>query len=98
MAGDRSGLAFMGVVGGLAGVSLATRRRAAAAAGGAAVLMASEAVARRRQRPNEIPALWHRILTSGAMAAPIGWRWGRRSGPWPVQPCPGSTGGYHPPS
>jgi len=33
----------------------------------------SEAVARQRQRPNEIPGLWHRILTSAALAAPIGW-------------------------
>jgi hypothetical protein len=90
MAGDRSGLAFMGVVGGLAGVSLATRRRAAAAAGGAAVLMASEAVARRRQRPNEIPALWHRILTSGAMAAPIGWVAGRLTGAGPVAVATGA--------
>jgi len=90
MAGDRSGLAFMGVVGGLAGVSLATRRRAAAAAGGAAVLMASEAVARRRQRPNEIPALWPRILTSGAMAAPIGWVAGRLTGAGPVAVATGA--------
>ena len=33
----------------------------------------SESVARLRQQPNEIPALWHRILTSAALAAPIGW-------------------------
>ena len=33
----------------------------------------SESMARLRQQPNEIPALWHRILTSAALAAPIGW-------------------------
>jgi hypothetical protein len=33
----------------------------------------SESVARLRQQPNEIPALWHRILTSAALASPIGW-------------------------
>ena len=40
---------------------------------GAVIMGSSEAAARLRQRPNEIPALWHRILTSAALAAPIGW-------------------------
>ncbi|TDD72109.1 hypothetical protein E1262_04875 [Jiangella aurantiaca] len=65
------------VLGALAGVALgAGRGRRAAALGalvGAAVLGASEYVARRRQRPDEIPALPHRILASGAVAAPLGW-------------------------
>jgi hypothetical protein len=43
------------------------------AVAGAATLAASEAVARARQRPGEIPALPHRILMSGALAAPPGW-------------------------
>ena len=90
MAGDRSGLAFIGVVGGLAGLSLSGRRRAAVAAGGAALLMTSEVVARRRQRPNEIPALWHRILTSGAMAAPLGWAVGRLTPGGPVTVATGA--------
>jgi len=40
---------------------------------GAVIVAGSESVARLRQQPNEIPALWHRILTSAALAAPIGW-------------------------
>jgi hypothetical protein len=68
-------------MGALAGVALARRRRLLGAIGGAALLVASEEVARRRQRPNEIPALPHRILTSGAMAAPLGWVAGRFAGP-----------------
>src|SRR5665809_146593 len=40
---------------------------------GAVIMAGSESVARLRQQPNEIPALWHRILTSAALAAPIGW-------------------------
>jgi hypothetical protein len=47
---------------------------------GAAVVTCSEAVARRRQRPGELPALGHRILMSGAMAAPAGWAVGRLTG------------------
>ncbi|MDQ4070123.1 MAG: hypothetical protein M3203_11730 [Actinomycetota bacterium] len=51
--------------------------------------MVSEWAARRRQRPDEIPALWHRILTSGAMAAPLGWVAGRL---WPAAPVAVATG------
>src|SRR5271154_5880047 len=62
-------------VGGLAGAALAAHRgRAATAAGavaGAAWMGAAEALARARQRPGEIPALWSRILMSGALAAPF---------------------------
>ncbi|WP_116947140.1 hypothetical protein [Jiangella endophytica] len=64
-------------LGALAGAALEAGRgkRAVAfgAVAGAAVLAASEYVARRRQRPDEIPALPHRILASGAVAAPLGW-------------------------
>lgn len=67
--------------GALTGVSLLARRgartRALAAAAGAAVLATSEVIARRRQRPDEIPALGHRILMSAALAAPVGWLAGR---------------------
>ena len=59
-------------------------RRLAGAAAGAGVMAASEAVARRRQRPNEIPPLWSRILASGAMAAPAGWLGGRLTGAGPL--------------
>jgi hypothetical protein len=58
--------------------------RAAGALGGSAALLAAEVLARRRQRPDEIPALWSRILTSGAMAAPGGWAVGRLPGATPV--------------
>jgi hypothetical protein len=47
-------------------------------------LGACEAVARARQRPGEIPALWARIATSAALAAPVGWAAGRLSGAGPV--------------
>jgi hypothetical protein len=51
---------------------------------GAVALGASEAVARARQRPGEIPALWQRIATSAALAAPLGWAAGRLTGAGPV--------------
>lgn len=72
-----SSLGFAAAIGGLAGATLAARRGPRSAAGaavaGAAVLAASEALARARQRPDEIPGLWHRIATSAALAAPLGW-------------------------
>lgn len=79
-------MAFAALIGALAGMSLVTRRRIGGALAGAGVLTAAEAVARRRQRPDEIPPLWSRILTSAAMAAPAGWVAGRlpASGPVPV--------------
>ncbi len=72
---------FAAVLGGLAGAALcaplaARRGRAAVAAGavaGAVGLGTADAVARARLGPNEIPALWSRILASGAVAAPLGW-------------------------
>jgi hypothetical protein len=97
--GDRSGLAFAGVVGALAGLSLTAngraRARVAGTAGGAFLVMASEVVARRRQRPNEIPALWHRIVMSGAMVAPLGWTAERlvRAGPVAVATGTGTLAG-----
>jgi hypothetical protein len=57
---------------------------AVGALAGATVLAASEAVARARQRPGEIPALPHRILFSGALAAPVGWVGGSLAGAGPV--------------
>jgi hypothetical protein len=74
-------LAFAGAIGATGGLALCAHRGARAGAlgalTGASVLTVSEAVARRLQRPGEIPALWHRILTSGALAAPVGWAAGR---------------------
>ena len=51
---------------------------------GATVLAAGEALARARQRPGEIPALPQRILTSGALAAPLGWLGARLTGAGPL--------------
>ena len=79
---------FAAAIGGLAGVALRGHRGARAAAVGALVgavgLGASEAVARARQRPGEIPALWQRIATSAALAAPLGWAAERLTGAGPV--------------
>jgi hypothetical protein len=81
-------VAFAGVIGGVAGACLtAGRGRRTVVVGalaGTASLAASEAVARTRQRPGEIPALWQRIATSAALAAPIGWAAGRFAGAGPV--------------
>jgi hypothetical protein len=79
---------FAGAIGALAGAALTAHRGARTAAVGAAVgavgLGASEAVARARQRPGEIPALWHRIATSSALAAPVGWAAARLTGAGPL--------------
>jgi len=86
-------------IGGLAGASLTAHRgwRAAAAGAlaGAAGLGAAEAVARARQRPGEIPALWSRIVMSGALAAPLGWVADRvtGAGPVPVATAAGAAAG-----
>lgn len=73
---DPAGLAGAATIGATAGTALAgargVRARVAGAVLGAAVMTVTEIVARRRQRPNEIPALWSRVLTSAALAAPLG--------------------------
>jgi len=78
---DRAGLVSAALIGAVAGVALSAGRGRAtagsAAIAGAGLLAASDAVARARQRPDEIPALWHRILSSTALAAPLGWALGR---------------------
>jgi hypothetical protein len=83
-----SSVAFAAAIGGLAGAALTGHRGARATAvgtlGGAIGLGTSEAVARARQRPGEIPALWQRIATSAALAAPVGWAAGRLTGAGPV--------------
>jgi hypothetical protein len=92
-------MAAAGVIGGMAGAALAAHRgpRAvlAAALAGAAGLAAADAVARARQRPGEIPALWSRILASGALAAPVGWIADRvtGAGPVPVATAAGAAAG-----
>jgi len=87
------------VIGGLAGAAMTAHRGKAATAlgalAGAAGLAAAEAVARARQRPGEIPALWSRILMSGALAAPLGWAADRLAGagPVPVATAAGAAAG-----
>jgi len=88
-----------GLIGAVAGAALTAHRgKAATAVGalaGAAGLGAAEAVARARQRPGEIPALWSRILASGALAAPLGWAADRLGGvgPLPVATAAGAAAG-----
>ena len=88
-----------GVLGALAGAALAAHRGRRAvvlgALGGAAGLEAVDAVARARQRPGEIPALWSRIIASGAVAAPLGWAADRvmGAGPVPVATVAGAAAG-----
>ena len=81
-----------GVLGALAGAALAAGRGRRdvllGALGGAAGLAAVDAVARARMRPGEIPALWSRIIASGAVAAPLGWAADRVFG---VRPVPVAT-------
>jgi hypothetical protein len=66
-----------GAIGALAGAALTAHRGGTAIVAGvlagAAGLGATEAAARATQRPGEIPALWSRIVMSGALAAPLGW-------------------------
>jgi hypothetical protein len=85
---DRGGLVFMAAVGGASGLALTAHlgrlTRAVGAVAGAALLSGAEVVARGQQRPNEIPPLWHRILTTAAMSAPMGWIAGRLTGAGPV--------------
>jgi hypothetical protein len=88
-----------GAIGALAGAALTAHRgRRAVAAGtlaGAAGLAITDAVARARQRPGEIPALWSRIIASGALAAPLGWAADRLvgAGPVPVATAAGAAAG-----
>jgi hypothetical protein len=99
VAGRKGPVIVAGVIGGVAGASLAGHRGARAAgvgaAAGAAGLAVSEAVARARQRPGEIPPLWQRIATSAALVAPLGWAAGRvtRAGPVAVGAVTGTVGG-----
>jgi hypothetical protein len=86
-------------MGALAGAALTSHRgRKAAVAGtlaGAVTVAAVDAVARARQRPGEIPALWSRIVASGALAAPVGWVAQRvtGAGPLPIAAVAGAAAG-----
>jgi hypothetical protein len=88
-----------GVMGALAGAALTAHRARKTtllgALAGAAGVAAVDAVARARQRPGEIPALWARIVASGALAAPAGWAAQRLTGvgPLPVATVAGAAAG-----
>jgi hypothetical protein len=72
-----SGVAFAAGIGAVAGAALTARGGvraiSAGAVVGAATLGAIDYAARRRQKPNQIPAVWSRIAASAALAAPAGW-------------------------
>jgi hypothetical protein len=78
-AGRRGGgsLGWALVIGAVAGLALASHWGGVAMVIGAvvtaAVVGAVDTVARRRRQPGQIPALWSRIVMSGALAAPAGW-------------------------
>jgi len=82
-------------IGALAGAAVTAQRgRTGVAAGvlaGAAGLGAAEALARATQRPGEIPAVWSRIVMSGALAAPLGWAADRVGGVGGMGPVPVAT-------
>jgi len=92
--------ASAGPIGALAGAALAAGGRSkgrvvAGALAGAAVLIAADSVARSQQKPGQIPALWSRIIASGALAAPVGWAAQRLTGagPLPVATVAGAAAG-----
>jgi hypothetical protein len=83
----RGSVGVSAAIGGVAGLTLTSHRGAKPAAVGALVgavaLAVTDAAARARQRPNEIPAVWARIASSVALAAPVGWALGRLTGAGP---------------
>lgn len=97
----RSQATTAATIGAMAGAALAAGRRprvrAAAVAVGGAILAGSEVAARTRQRADEIPPLWNRILASGALAAPLAWLAARaapgRTAPRAVGPVAGALAG-----
>ena len=84
-----SDLVFAALIGGFAGAALAPRSNRAAAAlstiGGATLLAGAKAVARARRRGIEIQPLWYRILSTGALMAPLGWLAGKTTSAGPTQ-------------
>ncbi len=76
------------ILGALAGAAIGSQFGIAwtitATVTGAVALASVDAAARARQRPNEIPALWSRIVASGAVAAPLGWLLGLIPGVGPL--------------
>lgn len=79
---------FPALLGALAGASLTAGHGpvaiAVGAVAGAAVVGGVDAAARARQKPDEIPALWSRIVASAAVVAPLGWLFGKVTGLGPL--------------
>jgi hypothetical protein len=93
-----SDLVFAALIGGVAGAALAPRSNRVAAAlstiGGASLLVGAKAVARTRRRGIENQALWYRILSTGALVAPLGWLAGKtRAGPTQIGTATGLLAG-----
>ena len=94
-----SDLLFAALIGGFAGAALAARSNRVAAAlstiGGATLLVGAKAVARARRRGIENQALWYRILSTGALVAPLGWLAGKttRAGPTQIGTATGLLAG-----
>jgi len=89
VAADRRGsVVTSGVLGALGGAALTAGFGPTAivvgTVAGAVVVAAADAVARARQRPDEIPALWSRIVASAAVVAPLGWLFGEVTGLGPL--------------
>jgi hypothetical protein len=84
-----SDLMFAALIGGVAGAALAARSNRVAAAlstiGGATLLAGAKAVARTQRRGIEIQPLWYRILSTGALVAPLGWLAGKTTSAGPTQ-------------
>src|SRR5829696_1011022 len=83
-----SDLVFAALIGGVAGAALGARSNRVAVAlstiGGATLLVGAKAVARKRRRGIEIQPLWYRILSTGALVAPLGWLAGRMTSAGPT--------------
>lgn len=77
------------VIGGVAGAALAARASrfvtGMSTIGGATLLAIGKAVARVGRRRIDNQALWYRILSSGALVAPLGWLVGKTTSARPVQ-------------
>ena len=89
MTADRRGsVVTSGVLGALGGAAVTAGFGPTAivvgVVAGAVVVAAADAVARARQRPDEIPALWSRIVASAAVVAPLGWLFGTVTGLGPL--------------
>jgi hypothetical protein len=85
-----SDVVIAALIGGVAGATLAARSSrlgvALSTTGGATLLAVAKAVARAaRQRPIDNQPLWYRILSTGALAAPLGWLVGRTTSAGPTQ-------------